>query len=205
MLMKGDGPVKKPLWIVVGFAALVVALGPASNAQEKKTTTAGKARHCVSNSAEPTRIMCYDNFTAAIAAATGGRISDAPADVRMAMSDKGLMERLNHTKERKGGPQITYSAGSVVIGILYSAADFSGSTFTLTSSFGCTDTLNDIDHQWAYLGDDWNDVPQSIRTFNNCYARLWEHRNFTGAMLDFAGDRSDFGSMHDKISSIQFS
>jgi|EndMetStandDraft_9_1072997.scaffolds.fasta_scaffold152025_1 hypothetical protein len=83
---------------------VLLAFGPALNAQEKKTTptkTAGKARHCVSNSAEPTRIMCYDNFTAAIAAATGGRISDAPADVQKAMKDRRLMEKLNATKEKR--------------------------------------------------------------------------------------------------------
>jgi hypothetical protein len=68
----------------------IAALGCASSATPvQPAETAKKPRHCVKSLAEPyTRAVCYDDFTAAIAAATGGQITDAPADVRVAMNDQ---------------------------------------------------------------------------------------------------------------------
>jgi hypothetical protein len=198
----------------------LAALGLASSAAPSATTTttttesvkaktAKKPRHCVNSSAGPdTRAVCYDDFTAAIAAAIGGQITDAPADVRVAMKDQRLLARLNHTGEKKDTAAFapTASTGLMVIGILYSDTDFVGSTYTVSRSTGCTGPLNNIDHDVAYVGDDWNDEGESIQVFQNCYARLWQHRDFQGAMLDFAGDRSDFGAvMANEVSSMQFS
>ena len=47
--------------------------------------------HCVTSLTKPGNpTTCYDTFTAVIAAATGGKVTDAPADPRVAMNDKSL-------------------------------------------------------------------------------------------------------------------
>jgi cell wall-associated NlpC family hydrolase len=68
----------------------------------KRAKTARKAGHCVTSltkTVNPT--TCYDTFTAAMAAVTGGKVTDAPADVRVAMKDQGLLARLNVSGDKK--------------------------------------------------------------------------------------------------------
>jgi hypothetical protein len=185
----------------------VAALGLAFGATLVQAQTAEKTRHCVQSLTEPdTRAVCYDNFAEAMAAATGGQIADAPPEVRDAMNDPGLLEKLNRTGEKKDAPATASARDRLVVAILFSDHNFQGSTLTFFRNRACTTETTDIDHSSAYVGDDWNDEGMSIRVFNNCFARLWEHRDFQGAMLDFAGDRSDFGALMDEeVSSLQFS
>jgi hypothetical protein len=187
---------------VTAIAALGLASG-ATPAQAQET--AKKPRHCVQTLvALNTPAVCYDNFTAAIAAATDGEVIDAPADVRVAMNDQGLLARLNYTGGQKTiEPRI--GTGSVLIGILFRNADFDGDTQLYQGNHFCSPDLTDIDFSFPYVGDSFNDDGESLRVFANCRARLFEHSNFQGAVIDWAGDRSDFGILADKVSSLQFS
>jgi hypothetical protein len=191
---------------LASIAIAIAALGLVSGATPVTAQAAKQHRHCVKNLLEPaTPAVCYDNFTAAMAAATDGQITDAAPDAGVAMKDQSFVNRLNPTGEKKDTAAIVPTASLVVVGILYSDADFGGSTYTFRSR-PCTNTLNDSDYGVAYVGDDWNDQAESIKVFNNCYARLWQHRDFRGAMLDWAGSRSDFGSvMANEVSSLEFS
>jgi hypothetical protein len=180
----------------------IATLGLASSATPVQAQT---PRHCVKNLAEPDApAVCHNNFTAAIAAATLGQIKDAPADVRDAMSDEGLQARLNHTGEKRSTTAIQPRAG-LVIAIVYDDRHYRGDSRIYTGNRPCTDTTNDIDFHVRHVGHDWNDEIGSIRLYNNCYARLWEHADFHGAMLDFAGDRPYLGILDEEVSSIQFS
>lgn len=180
----------------LGLASVVTPVQPAE--------TAKKPRHCVKSLSKPdTRTACYDNFTAAIAAATGGRITDAPADVRVAMNDQRLLAKLNATGEKKDTAAIP-SAVEAPISTLFIDDGFDDDSLTYIGT-ACTGPVSDIDFAEPYVGDEWNDDFESIRTFNNCFARLWEHRDFKGAMLDFFGDRSDLGVLNDEVSSVQWS
>jgi hypothetical protein len=92
--------------------------------------------------------VCYDDFTAAIAAATGGQITDAPADVRVAMNDQRLLAKLNHTGEKKDEKKNTADiqpTAELVLGILFDDTIFDGSALIFTGSRACTWTPNDID------------------------------------------------------------
>jgi len=88
---------------------------------------------------------------------------------------------------------------------MFEDTDWRGSSISYTSERDCTTPVTDVDFTTEYVGDAWNDEMESYRTFRNCYVRLWQNRGFLGAMLDFAGDRSDFGILGDEVSSIQWS
>jgi hypothetical protein len=204
----------------------IVALGLASSAAPPTTTTttittttttttttkqvkakmAKKTGHCIRSVTKPdTPTTCYDTFTAAIAAGSGGQITDAPADTRVAMNDQPLLARLNATGGKKG-PAVNQplGGGDVLIAILFYDDGFGSPSLHL---FGraCNDTI-DIppENQFPFIGEDWNDDFESFKGFSNCFVRLWEHRDFRGAMLDWAPERSDFGVLNDEVSSLEF-
>jgi len=152
---------------------------------------------------------CYDTYTAAMAAATGGKVTDAPAHPREAMRDKGLMARLNATGDKKSTAGAVIQRAVAPVLTIWCDDGFSGCTFgndSFTwSGNACSNTLDDVDITIPYVGDDWNDDFESFQAFNNCYAKVFEHRDFGGASLDFVPERSDFGVLNDEVSSIQLS
>lgn len=191
------------IMLVVATAIAIPALWLTPS--ETMAQSAEVSRHCVQSLTKPkAQTACYDTFTDAIRAATGGQITDAPADVRTAVNDQRLLERLRPTGETKND-DIQPRGVERVIAILHSGANFGGSSLTYSADGDCTGSLFDIDFAEPYVGDEWNDEAESIKTFANCRTRLFEHRDFTGAMIDFAGDRTDFGILADKVSSLQWS
>jgi hypothetical protein len=208
----------------------IVALGLANGAAPTTTTTttttttaqqgkvnraktAKKAGHCVTiltKTDNPT--ICYDTFTAAMAAVTGGKVTDAPADVRAAMKDQGLLARLNVSsdKKEKGTARVQLSSGEridVHVLTIYCDNDFSGCVGAHSATFSgppCDDTLftEPPENKIPYVGDDWNDDFESFRGFNGCWAQVFEHANFGGASLPFASERRDLGVLDDEASSI---
>jgi hypothetical protein len=184
----------------------VAALGGAMVAApaQAKEPAQQPARHCVSNVADAgAPVSCYDSFTKAIARATGGRVTDAPGDVRKAMRDPELIARLDApSKQRSGsvGP-----AGTFILSIEWEDSDFDPDSLTNTASSGCTTTTADLDWSDAFIPEDWNDEISSYRGFSNCWVKHFEHINFGGISIGFDRERAEMGLMDDQTTSIQWS
>lgn len=157
-----------------------------------------KAQHCVVDVSAPnSKPTCYDSFTTAIAKATKGRVTDAPANVRTAMNDPKLNAQLNDTSFAP--------AGGFVASIEWDGKARTGSTMTYTAPSGCTDTLNDIDWVKPYVGDAWNDRISSYRGYSNCWVRHWENPDYWGIGMGFDSGRDDLEYMDNATSSIEWS
>jgi hypothetical protein len=128
--------------------------------------------HCVLNPATKVN-TCYPTFTAAIAAATGGRIADAPSDVKAALADQALTERINAASTAGAGTLAT-----VIGGIFYDQIGQQGSSITVTKPSPC-DADKLLREMWVdypmlnAIG--WNDRISSFHGYNNCWCKLWEH------------------------------
>ena len=177
------------------FALVTVAVAAAvgAGAVAVPAHAAEKPQHCevdVATASSP--MSCYDSFTTAIAKATGGRVTDAPADVRKAMRDPKLIAQLNDT---------SFSLAQVcVLSTECDGSDFTSDSVTYTVTAGC-DGFN-----WskAYVGDRWNDDISSYQAFSNCVVRHWEHRDFAGLSTAFDRGQSDMGWFDDETSSIDW-
>ncbi len=218
--------------ILVLASVALSGLGLAASAATKSTTTstttttttttteesmsgkeakAARKGHCLTSLTKTENATaCYDTFTELVAAATGGKITDAPADVAVAMQDKELLKQLNASTDKKQGPANGPKSGADVLVLTIFCDDhYTGCTFGAGSTSwvgpACSDTLNDIDSSIAYVGDDWNDDFESFIAYNNCYAKVFEHANFGGASTPWAGALPDFGVLNDEGSSIQLS
>lgn len=162
-------------------------------------------RHCVVNVADDkARTKCFGSFRTAIANATGGQVTDAPADPQTAMNDSGFAARLNALRPRAASGSVA-PAASVVLSIEWQDGDFEDSSLTFTAPSGCSITLNDVDWQVASLPPGSDDEISSYRAFSGCLVKHFEHANFGGASIGFDGDRVDMGELDDKTSSIQWS
>ena len=141
----------------------------------------------------PTPTTCYDTFTAAIAAATGGQITDAPANSRVAMNDQRLLARLNASGDKKSTAAIQEN---VPVGIIFYEAAFQGPSVSFLeepATTYCTRTPKTPDTELPYVGDYWNDNFSSFIAFNNCWGKVWEHRDFGGVSTPWARRMGDIG------------
>ena len=186
---------------IIAFASITVAgMGMAFLATPAQAQAGSKDRHCVTDVSAPnTPATCYDSFTTAIAKATGGRVTDAPADVRKAMRDPKVTAQLNDTSF---APTV-----NVILSVEWLDSYLGGDSVTFTAPSGCTDTRDDIDWQDASLPDGLNDEISAYTTFSNsnCRVKHWEHPNFAGMSIGFDAGRTDMGDMDDETSSIQWS
>jgi hypothetical protein len=191
---------------IIAFAAIVVAaVGAAASfttPAQAQAGAGGKGRHCVMNLSAPSApTTCYDSFTEAIAKASGGRITDAPSDVRAAMRDPKLAAELN-----SGGG---IGTKAFVIGVEYYLQNFSGASLTFNGDHTCTGTTSDLEYRQAPLptlgGINWNNNIRSFQGFNNCYQRMWDNANCTGLLLDYTGSSADMGVARDRTECIDWS
>ncbi|KOU45183.1 hypothetical protein ADK54_15680 [Streptomyces sp. WM6378] len=99
----------------------------------------------------------------------------------------------------------TLGPAATVIGIEFVDANFQGATYTVTGGT-CTATTSDVDFYINSMPGGWNDVISSFRSYANCYTKLYEDNNRTGATYGFVGDSSYVGNaMNDRASSIEWS
>jgi hypothetical protein len=160
--------------------------------------------HCV-QSVSSSELACFGSFTEAIAAATGQRIADAPADARAALSDPGFQARVNALAAAPRAGVLVPPPTSVVIGIEYRDDNFQGPTLTYITGAGCDGDPSTVDYVVTAIPDPWNDQISSFIAFSNCSEQLYEHANFGGSQTPIAQSLSSVGpAMNDRASSIRW-
>ncbi|MQY02670.1 hypothetical protein [Actinomadura macrotermitis] len=165
-------------WFLVPLALLAL-LPLAVTVPAHAQAPAGK--HCVQRAKE-TKVSCYDTLTKAIAAATGGRVSDAPADPAKAMNSARLRRELESPAAKAAGARA--AGADTVVGIIYRDYDFGGASLTMVGYGTCTANRS----AWfARLFDPWNDAVSSFKTYNDCMATFYEHWDGQGERTQMMG------------------
>jgi hypothetical protein len=196
----------------MGFTARGVLVGCGIAAALLPATVANAApagRHCVVSVSPGAAMTCYSSFTTAISKATGGRVTDAPADAKAALGDERLAGKLNGLRPAPARSEVAPAANDIVISIEYSSTGWSGSSLIVNAWHTCDDWLDPVEFVLTGMPDGWNDEIESFRAYANCAAQHWLH---IGADLRFGpGDgsyyyyRSAFPDwLSDEISSISW-
>jgi hypothetical protein len=198
------------------WALSVLAAAACTTEQSDPSTADPALTHCVSTMSGDA--ACYATFTEAIAAATGGAITDAAGDSHEAFADGTLADRLNALEhDRAAAPTAnlapTPGSGNIVIGIVYHDGGFHGKDWTFVATTGCN-VVGDA--SWAvqnlntspYTASDMNDNISSFRSFAGCGTVLyadWKQNadNPLAGQTAVVQDASFVGSvMNDQASSI---
>ncbi len=182
---------KRLLVLIVSLSGLLL-YGSAATATAATTHPAAtsQGQDCVAQ-AEPAGSMatptatCYSSFSAAIRAATGGRVR-LPATATPASVTPKMIDAWN------AAPATTF-----ILSIDYKDANFMGGSFTWTQTSDCGN------FQAASMQPGWNDVISSLVTSTNCANSLYQNVNFGGMRLDVSKNtsRSGIGSFNDLTSS----
>ncbi|MEU5163234.1 hypothetical protein AB0G74_27005 [Streptomyces sp. NPDC020875] len=181
--------------VTVACASVFLAPVPAVAAQAPQGEAT--ASHCVGD-LDTGKTTCYDTFRESVAAATGGRVTDATQ--KTAAKDKNFPEKLNAST---GTGTARAANASHVIGVFYWDANYSGPTWIARAANPCYNNGR-WDWRWTGLGD-WNDAISSIQLAGNCYIRGWEHGDYSGATQYYTSDTTYVGNaMNDRISALEF-
>ncbi|WP_369382984.1 peptidase inhibitor family I36 protein [Streptomyces sp. cg36] len=184
--------------IIVASLSMALA-GTAATAQATPKAKAGS--HCTADlSTHKTR--CYDSFREVIAAATGGRVTDAPATPQQAAKDKKFLAELNAPANSAAQTRTALAQNTVVGGILYEDWNYGGSSLTLTIPSACKD---DGQWDWGYNNlDDWNDRVSSVIPAGNCYVALYSDIYYNGTQQQYNTSTPYVGdAMNDRASSVK--
>lgn len=150
--------------------------------------------HCVTN-LDSKISTCYDTFREAIAAATGGRITNASQE-KAAKEDR-FVDRLNASTETTTSRT---STDNQVIGVVYDGADFRGPSHIYWAESQCSN-----DGAWNYhlenLGE-WNNRISSLQVSGNCYMDLFTNQNFQGPHQLFTSHTGYMPGMTEQAESI---
>jgi hypothetical protein len=190
-----------------GLALATVATAPAHAAP-----AATPAKHCVT-SVDTGRTSCYATFTLAIRAATGGRVTDAPADPSDAADNSAFAAKLNAAGERAAQANVlraavgTAASSDTVISIEYldRDKDETGGDQVWTASKGCPDSNgNDVDHSYGDVG--WTDNKiTSFQGYANCAVTHFDGYNSTGANIGPSFGMNYLGAaMDNRTSSLEW-
>lgn len=193
------------VFAVAGGVACSDASEAGSNERDfdAQGTEASSGDHCVLELPSE-NTFCYESFGGALSAATQGRIDDAPDDVRAAMDDPELEQRINDLSLE---PQLK-SGATVVIGIQYWNRFFQGSTYTITASAGCDGDVNTWDWGLTSLSPGpvapWDNAISSVKAFSRCSETLYDNTNYGGASSSLHVISGDLGVMDNQTSSIRW-
>ncbi|MFD5780226.1 hypothetical protein [Streptomyces sp. NPDC126933] len=180
-------------------AALLLAgavAAPSAGATEDREAAAADLPHCVMDTRTGTE-SCFASFPQAIAAATGGQVTDAPSSPRTAaQGDRGRAFRT----EMKA-----LQADEVVQGTFFEDGQYGGSSLTI---YGAEPCKKDgwVNYQYD-LPDDWKNRVSSVQPWADCWLWLYPEPGLGGDRDGpFKENSPDVGSfMNDRAQSIGFS
>jgi hypothetical protein len=155
--------------------------GPAASTQGQNCVAQAEP---AGDTATPTA-TCYSSFSAAIRAATGGRVV-LPATARPSSVTPKMIHAWN------SGPAVSF-----VLSVDYKDANFGGGSLTWTQSTDCGK------FQAASMPSGWNDVVSSLTTSTDCANTLYQNTNFGGMTVSISKNtaRSGLGNFNDITSS----
>lgn len=193
---------KLPRRALAAAAAAAAALGGLAAAPPASADQSA-LEHCVLD-LDTGRQTCYDGFTAAFSAASGGRITDAPDNLEGA--SRGSLQELRAETSRLMEDAAAGGAnGDVIIGTFFEHKDYGGDTLTIAADRPCRN--NDAQDHWTpTMPPGWNDFITSLQPWANCWIELYSDDNFGGDRDGaYQTNTPDIGAyMNDRTSSIAY-
>lgn len=155
-------------------SAGAAAAAPDPNPHVETATAAPRPGlpHCVLAAGDTATARCYPTFRAAIAAATGGRVTDAPLSPAAAAIDPRFSTAIE-------GP---VTNGVTLLGYEFADANWGGASLSMTGAGRCDDS-SDVDYRFPTLSSTWNDRISSFKSYSNCAQQLFRGTYFSGGTL----------------------
>lgn len=150
-------------------------------------------------------VECFDDFTAALAHATRGEITDAPMTAAAAVRDPEIRHELRIDAQFElANHENTTSGSGQILPIEYEHRDLQGNSLIYRAGSGC-DADTGIEWSVPAISSDWNDEISSFVGANGCGAKHFEHSSYNGASTPWGQSGNYLGdAMNDRTSSIRW-
>ena len=191
----GAGPAAAAPGAATGPATAVVTGTAAESATAAAPPPAARP-HCALAAGAGQPLRCFATFREAVALATGGRVTTAPASPAAAAQDPAFTAAIE-------APATTYA--SYLLGYEYSDLNWTGGSLALYGSGRC-DASSDADFRFPSMPSGWNDRISSFRSYNNCAQQLFRGTNFSGGALTYIVTNMSYvgSAANDQASSVTF-
>ncbi|MET7638485.1 hypothetical protein [Streptomyces sp. NPDC005438] len=158
-------------------------------------------QHCVVSTSGGAP-QCYASFTEAVERATGGRVTDAPADAREAVRDDDFRTRTRQL----AGSRAAQEDGEVIQGTFFEDSGYGGADLTIYGEGLCDGDKDSRDWRLDQLPEGWDDRITSLQPWSNCEVWLHSEPELNGDKDGpFKSQTPDIGSiMNDRTRSIGF-
>jgi len=184
---------------IIGIAtAALLTAGAAAAPPAGAVAGDSGTEHCIMDSGNGEQ-RCFATFPEAIAAATEGRVTDAPATVRTGTAGAEFRAEM----KRFGASQS--AAAGVVQGTFFDDGQFGGSSLTVYGSAPCKKD-GWVEYQYD-VSEDWKNRISSVQPWADCWIWLYPERGLGGDRDGpFKENTADIGTlMNDRTQSIGFS
>lgn len=182
--------------VLAAVASVGMLTTPSATAADQAPRVSGTGPHCVAQ-AETNKTTCYKTFRESIAAATGGRVTDATQE--KAARTPNFVDQLNKQADTRTSRT---AASTFILSIMYANPNYGGTSLTNTGTGPCTN--NDTwDWEVSSILASWNDHVSSFMLYSNCHLNAFEHYGFGGASQYFGSDTPWLGALDNQISSYR--
>ncbi|GAA0582933.1 hypothetical protein [Kribbella sandramycini] len=177
--------------MTVRALGVVAVLGLAGVVSPAQAAPPG-GEHCVQDMTTG-RTTCFATFTAAIGAATHGKVTGAPAQVPDAAGRAALAKDIR-------------AAGEVIQGTFFDNRDFGGASWTVVGAGLCDGSDGVINYQTNTI-EGWENRISSVQPWANCKIWLYPEPELNGDRDGpFTQNTAWVGSMmDDRTKSVGFS
>ncbi|WP_431771441.1 hypothetical protein [Streptomyces cucumeris] len=162
-----------------GIAGVMCTAGaPAAMAGE---SSGSAGRHCLAD-ADDGRLRCFATFAEVMEHATGGRVTDAPADPVTAVRSAAFQKKVNADGEElpEAATNRVVQPSDVVIGTFFTQKRYGGASLTLWGARPCGDHDKEVFY-WN-LDDKWKNKISSVQPWANCRIQLHPQPDLAGGV-----------------------
>ncbi|WP_405820341.1 hypothetical protein OG241_32480 [Streptomyces sp. NBC_01390] len=175
---------KKAMMAGAAASGLLALAIPVAAMAEMPDSEQGSGSHCTSDvSGGP--VKCFTTYRAAIAAATGGVVKDAPANVSDAAGSPGFKAKIN-----AAGTTAADGDQPFVVGTVYLDNDLKGASMSFTAETKCSPENDGF--QISSMPEGFDDAVSSYETFNDCQAALFSDPDLNGDHSNWQIGRQTF-------------
>lgn len=174
----------RALGVTAGVVLFATGFVTPAHAADKpgSGSVSGWSGHCVvmlakgSSNATP---QCFTTFTQAIAVATGGVVTDAPASPSASTNDSTTAKIVAANQAKRTGSVTTQTGppAPYTYGTEYQDANYGGWTMTFAGPAACTGSFADTDYSVNLPAPIWDQI-SSFKTYNVCWANHYYLQNF---------------------------
>ncbi|MFJ7416893.1 hypothetical protein ACIQWZ_39805 [Streptomyces sp. NPDC098077] len=182
--------------VLAAVASVGMLTAPSATAAEQAPRVSGTGPHCVAQ-LETNKTTCYKTFRESVAAATGGRVTDATQE--KAARTPNFVDQLNKQASTRTSRT---TANTSLVAIMYEDPYYSGASSISVAPGPCTSN-GSWDWEWRSIATGWNDRVSSFKLYSDCHLNAFEHFDFGGASQYFGTDTSSLGLLDNQISSYR--